>query len=86
VPFQPGVRLRLRTRIIAATIGQTQDAVDIPAGAEILLRESVEVDPLPVTKQVEIEWLGKHFQVFAIDVRNRGEKIDPILREQNGTT
>lgn len=74
----PAVRLRLKTRMIAVIVGESQEAaIDIPAGAEILVLDPMDASRSQTTKEVKIEWGGKTLRAFAIDLQKRAERIDP---------
>jgi len=48
--------------------------VEIPANEEIVVLTPLDESQLP-NRQVRVEWMGQEFKMFAVDVRDRGERI-----------
>ena len=71
-----GQRFRLKAATIA--VGFTDGkkvAYQIPAGAEIVVIDSIRVDPNDPSRTVSVEWNSKPFTMFAVDLRERGDRI-----------
>ena len=64
------LRYRLRSKIVGVHQEDTrQVAIYIPAGSVVTVHDEV----VDVTGFLEVEWNGESVQVFAVDLRNRGE-------------
>jgi hypothetical protein len=72
-------RCRLNADTFAITVEEGKEtAFQIPVGAEILV-----FDMLPSAEpnaRVEVHWKGKVFTMFAVDIRERAERIDSAHR------
>jgi hypothetical protein len=72
-----GQRFKLKTATIATAEGpDTRIAVQLPIGAEIVVRDQVDSDgPADPTRQVNVEWDGKMLSMFLVDIREKGEWV-----------
>lgn len=68
-----GDRYRLKVRTLAVVSNQ-EGIVDIPAGDEVVVLDSLDGVPLESTKEVHVEWRGRKLQMFAVDLHQRGER------------
>ena len=48
--------------------------------AEIVVTDDVQVSPMDPTRQVTVKWDGKIVKMFAVDIRQRGERISAMGR------
>jgi len=72
----PRQRLRLKTPTIARSVREgKQDAFLVPAGAEIEVLDNLDVDFHVPTRFVKVEWNSQTIEMFAIDIRERGERV-----------
>ena len=67
-------RLKAETIATAADVDGKETVVHIPANATIAIADDLHetVDP---NRKVEVQWLGKTLQMFAVDILERGEPI-----------
>ena len=71
-----GQRFKLKTRTIAVSLeGGKKIAVAVPVNAEIVVTDKLPVDHTDSNRQVTVEWAGKTVAMFAIDIRERGDRI-----------
>jgi hypothetical protein len=71
-----GQRFKLKTRTIAVSLeGGKKIAVAVPMDAEIVVTDKVPVDHTDRNRQVTVEWAGKIVTMFAVDIRDRGERV-----------
>ena len=69
-------RFRLNTATIAASFEDGKERVlYIPAGAEIVATDSLDGDG-QLNREVNVEWEGTTLIMFAVDILERGERID----------
>jgi len=60
-------RFRLKAQLMS--VSEDRTIIDIPAGPEVVLLDSIEVaTPTEAAKQVTIEWRGQRLKLFAIDL------------------
>ena len=72
-----GQWFRLKTATIATTAGlEKRVAVQLPAGAEFIVLDSVQPDAAH-DGQVNVEWDGERISMFLVDIREKGEPIWP---------
>ena len=79
-----GQRLRLMTATIAVmNEPEKQTAVQLPAGAEIVILEQIRLNtPLNSRQQVDVEWNGKVVSMFLVDIHEKGERLPPQSKER----
>ncbi len=76
-----GQRFRLNKPTVALYLeGGKEVALEVPAGAEIVVTDDVKVAPMDPTLQVTVKWDGKIVKMFAVDIRQRGERISAVGR------
>ena len=71
-------RFRLNTKTLALSFADdgTQIAVEIPAGAEVLVNDPVPIDPASNhTERINVRWNDRTASIFLIDLQERGLKI-----------
>jgi hypothetical protein len=75
VPEAGHQRFRLKVQMMA--VSEKHAIVDIPAGAEVVLLDSIEVStPTPeLNRQVNIQWHGQTLKLFAVDLFERAERL-----------
>jgi hypothetical protein len=75
VPEAGHQRFRLKAQMMAVSDKHT--IIDIPAGAEVVLLDSIEVStPTPeLNRQVNIQWRGQTVKLFAVDLFERAERL-----------
>jgi hypothetical protein len=47
----------------------------IPAGAEVVVVDTIPVDPTDPKRKVNVEWDGRSVTILAIDICEQGEEI-----------
>lgn len=68
-------RFRLKTPTNAVSNGNGKDEMlQVPANEEIIVLTPLDESQLP-NRQVKVEWMGQKLKMFAVDVRDRGERI-----------
>ena len=71
-----GQRFKLKTTTIAVSLeGGKKIAVQIPVDAVIVVTDKAPVDAAERNRQVTVEWDGKTFTMFAIDIWQRGIRV-----------
>jgi hypothetical protein len=71
----PSQRFRLKTATIAiADEGGRERLLHVPAGAEIVVTESLEGEA--PNRQVTAQWGRKTLTMFAVDILERGERVE----------
>ena len=72
-----GQRFRLKATTIALAFAADgkKIAYQIPAGAELVVIDCIRVDPNDPSRTVTVEWESKTFTMFAVDLRERGDRI-----------
>ena len=76
-----GQRFRINAPTIATVFQDCKKvAVQIPAGAEILAIDSVPDPVVDRNQQVNAKWEGRTVTMFAVDIRERGERIPTATR------
>ena len=72
-----GQRFRLKKQTIATVMQDGKRiAVRIPQGATVLVIDSVpEYQPGDRLQQVNVQWRGKGYIMFLVDLQERGEPI-----------
>jgi hypothetical protein len=71
-----GQRFRLNRNTIAVFLdGDTKTVLLIPMNAEVVVTDKIPLDPTDGNRQVTVEWDGKNFAMFAVDIQARGERI-----------
>ena len=75
-PNHSGQRFRLKVQIMAVSVANKPTIVDVPAGAEVMVLDPIDVDPSEATRQVNIDWRGQRLKVFAIDLRDRAARVE----------
>jgi hypothetical protein len=71
-----GQRFRMNIATIATAVMDGKEiAFRIPAGAEIVVMESLPADSQDRTQRVKVEWNGQVVTMFAVDIKYRGEPI-----------
>jgi autotransporter translocation and assembly factor TamB len=75
VPEAGHQRFRLKAQMMAVSDKHT--IIDIPAGAEVVLLDSIEVStPTPeLNRQVNIQWRGQTLKLFVVDLFERAERL-----------
>ena len=75
VPEAGHQRFRLKIQLMA--VSEKHTIVDIPAGSEVVLLDSIEVStPTPeLNRRVNIEWRGQTLKLFAIDLFEKAERL-----------
>jgi hypothetical protein len=69
-------RFRLKSATIATASEDGKPAtVQIPLGSLIVVLDSVAFDSREPNQQVSVEWQGATIKMFAIDIRERGERV-----------
>jgi len=71
--FRARFRLKAPSNAVFHRDG-TDGMVEIPANEEIVVLTPLDESQLP-NRQVRVEWMGQEFKMFAVDVRDRGERI-----------
>jgi hypothetical protein len=79
-----GQRFRLKSATIAVNRAPERDEIlHVPEGAEILVldRACPEVAD-PPNQQVFVEWNGRIYSMFVVDIQERGELIHTISKSK----
>ena len=73
-PPQAGKRYRLKNSTLAIMVHNGQHLpLTVPVGSVV----QVAAGRLNENRLVDVEWQGKPLKMFAADLRNRGELVDP---------
>jgi hypothetical protein len=64
-------RLKIDTMAITAIFPYRQQLIVIPMGAILM----ADVDDMRIGGDVQVEWAGKRFTMFATDLKDRGEEV-----------
>jgi hypothetical protein len=71
-----GERFRLKaTTVAVGTEDGREVIVRIPSGAEVVVFDCVGGNHTEATTQVKVGWDGKLLRMFAVDLRERGERV-----------
>jgi hypothetical protein len=79
-----GQRFRLKTAAIATAEGpEKRVAVQIPAGAQILVLDDIEPGAPPdASRLVNVEWEGNVVSMFVVDIHEKGERMPPHAKRK----
>ena len=75
--FRQRFRLTTPTLVVVGVNGR-EALRYIPAGAEIVVNDSLDGDK--ADRVVSVEWKGETATMFAVDVLERGERMDGATR------
>lgn len=82
-PLGHHVRLRMPT-IAISDEGGKETVVQVPAGTDIVVFDGLHIDGTGVNRTLKIEWDGKTFKMFAVDIQERGERMAPAPTPRAG--